>query len=257
MDTGQHIIELKFEGNGIKPSKVKASEVAELIASFEGAILAVVKQQNPEVNEADVLISFEEIRDQSLSIKCLSHISKYVLPAYAVIATSFTSDQYSNLPSSSVDNLKKIAKFSKRHECEGVFIQDGERIATFNKDTEIVVKEAGTLRGDTTIYGTVLKAGGDTPRVTLKIDDDYTVSFEVKKDIVIKLAENLYKEVGVKGNAKWDKRTYQVLEFRAESVIYIEQVTIQDTFKQLGDLLSKTLHKVDDINSLKSNQGHE
>ncbi|WP_207430587.1 hypothetical protein [Sabulibacter ruber] len=247
METGQHIVELKFEGNGIKPSKVKASEVAELVTSFEAAIYAIIKAQHPSIDDSQVLISFNQVQDQSLSIKCLANIAKYVLPAYALIASSFNSEQYSTLPSTSVENLRKITRFSKKYECEGVLIQDGKRLAQFNKDTEIVYKDAGTSRGDTTIYGTVLKAGGDTPRVTLKIDDDYTVSFEVSKAIVIKLAENLYKEVGLIGNAKWDKRTYKVVDFRAESIIFLEQATIQETFKELGQLYSKAFNKFDNV----------
>src|SRR4028118_1337747 len=100
MDQDHHIIELKFEGNGIKPSKVKASEVAELIASFESAIVSVIKQQHAAINDTEIFISFEQIEDKSLSLKCLAHRAReYVFPALLTIAASFSNNAYSGLPS--------------------------------------------------------------------------------------------------------------------------------------------------------------
>ncbi|TGE04642.1 hypothetical protein [Hymenobacter fodinae] len=242
MEPQAHIIELKFEGNGIKPSKVKASEVAELIMSFEGAIMSVMKQQHASVSDTEVFISFEEIKDQSLSLKCLANKAReYVFPALLAITTSFSNNAYSGLPSGAIEDLKKITKFARRHECDGVWIQDGERVASFDKDTEINISEQEFLRGDTTIYGQVLKAGGDNPRVTLKIDDDYTVSFDVQREIAIKLASNLYKEVGMTGNARWHRKTYKVVDFRPERLIFIEQAPLTDTFNQLGKLFGGSL----------------
>ena len=241
MEPDQHIIELKFEGNGIKPSKVKASEVAEMLLSFEGAIMAVMKQQHASVEESEVFISFEAIQDQSISLRCLAHRAKeMVLPALLAITTSFSTGAYAELPNAAVEDLRRITKFTKRHECQGVFIDAGERLVTFDKDTEIVVAEDAFLRGDTTIYGEVLKAGGDTPRVTLKIDD-YTVSFEVRKEIAIRLAGNLYKEVGLVGNARWNRKTYKVVDFRADSLIFIEQAPLIDTFEKLGKMFGDRL----------------
>ncbi|MFD3000113.1 hypothetical protein ACFS7Z_07060 [Pontibacter toksunensis] len=252
MGNEQHSIELKFEGNGIKPSKVRASEVAELITSFEAALLAVVKDNNYEFEDAEVLISFDAIQDKSLSIKCLAHSAKLVLPAFALVATSFTNAEFNNLPSASLEHLRKITKFSKKHKCSGFLIQDGARLAEFDQNTEVTHSDAGTLRGDTTVYGMVLKAGGDNPRVTLKIDDNYTVSFDVKRDIAVKLAELLYKEVGLRGNARWDRKTYKVLDFRADAIVYLEQTDIQKTFQELGQLYSSTFKNIKGLNSFNS-----
>lgn len=242
MDPNQHIIELKFEGNGIKPSKVKASEVAEMIASFENALMAVIRQQHASIDESEVFISLDQIEDKSLSLRYVANRAReFVLPALLTITTSFANNAYADLPPSAIEDLRRITKFTKRHDCSGVFIDAGERLVTFDKDTEIVVSEDAFLRGDTTIYGEVLKAGGDTPRVTLKIDDDYTVSFEVRKDIAIRLASNLYKEVGLQGSARWNRKTFKVVDFRADSVIFIEQASLTDTFAKLGKLFGDRL----------------
>ncbi|NCX95091.1 MAG: hypothetical protein EBX41_01535 [Chitinophagia bacterium] len=96
-------IELKFEGDNIKPSDVKASEIAELIKSFEGAVEGVVREKHPEIKKELVLISFDEVKHESISIRCVAHkATEYVLPAYLTIATSFSENNFSGLPYSSI-----------------------------------------------------------------------------------------------------------------------------------------------------------
>jgi len=235
-------IELKFEGNNVKPSAVKASEVAELIRSFEGALEAVIRDSHPEIKEGFVLVSFDQIKHESLTIKCIAHKAKeYVLPAYLAIATSFANNNFNDLPFDSIENLRTITKFTRKYICDGSFIAEGKQLANFNTETDVSYNKDYEVRGDTTLYGEVLKAGGENPRVQIKINDEYTISFDVKKEIAIYLATKLYKEVGLKGNAKWNTKTYKVLDFRAESIVDIEPTNIRDSFKELNKLFGDHL----------------
>lgn len=248
MEQDTEIIELKFDGNGISPILVKASEVADMIRSFEQSLLPIIKENSSEINDDFVFISFEEISSNCISLKCVAHKAKqYVIPAYIAIATAFQTNQFDDLPKNSIEELRSITGFAKRHKCDGTFIKNGEPLATFTQDVEIKISDKNILRGDTTIYGKVLKAGGETPRVTLKINDSYTVSFEVKKSIAIQLATKLYSEIGLKGNAKWDKRNYKVLDFRADEIINIDENSLNESFKQLSSLFKPHIGGFDDF----------
>lgn len=104
-----------------------------------------------------------------------------------------------------------------------------------------------TIKGQTTIYGEVRAAGGDkNPRATLKINDEYTISFDVKKNVAEQLAAHLYNHVGLKGTAKWDKNTYKILGFKVDSVIIIEHKSLIDTFRDLGKSLGGQINKQGD-----------
>lgn len=243
MQDNTEIIELKFEGNNIKPSAVKASEVAELIKSFEFAIDAIVRNNHPEIKEDFVLVSFDEIKNESITIKCIAHKAKeYVLPAYITIVSAFSNNNFNELPYHSIENLRKITHFSKKYLCDGAFISKGERLANFSGDTDVSYNEANTVRGDTTLYGEVLRVGGENSRVQIKVNNTYTISFEVKREIAIYLATKLYKEVGLKGNARWDTKTYKVIDFRAEDIVEIEPSNLNDVFKDLNKLFGDHLN---------------
>lgn len=253
MDNDSQIIELKFEGNGIKPSKVKASEIADLIRSFEDSIMSIVRSNHPELSEDYVLISFEEIKESSLSLKCRAHkAAAYVLPAYMAITTSFEHNNFNSLPKSSVEALRTITRFSKRHDCDGAFIQNDNRLATFNPKTEVSYRASDLIKGETTIYGEVKRAGGEIPKVTLRINDEYSIHFEVRKEIAIQLATQLYKEVGLVGIATWDRTTYRVLDFKAKGIVNLESSSLNDTFNGLYNLLGDHLKRIEDFNSYKS-----
>lgn len=253
MENDSEIIELKFEGNGIKPSKVKASEIADLIRSLEDSIMSIVRSNHPELDEDYVLISFEEIKESSLSLKCRAHkAASYVIPAYMAITASFEQHNFNNLPKTSIEALRTITRFSKRHDCDGAFIRNDHRLATFNPKTEVAYRATDLIKGETTIYGEVKKAGGEVPRVTLRINGEYSIHFEVKKEIAIQLASQLYKEVGLIGTATWDRNTYRVLDFKAKGVVNLETPTLKDTFTGLYGLLGDHLDRIEDFNSYKS-----
>jgi len=243
MDENTASIELKFEGNNIRPAVVKASEVAELIKSFEGALEAVIRESHPEIKEGFVLISFDQIKHESLSIKCIAHKAKeYVLPAYIAITTAFSTNDFNNLPFSSIEELRTITRFSRKYLCDGAFISDGNRVANFNTETDVSYSKNNVARGDTTLYGEVLKAGGETPRVQIKINNDYTISFEVKKEIAIYLATKLYQEIGLKGNARWNTQSFKILDFKAESVIDVPKGDLRNSFKELNKLFGEHIN---------------
>lgn len=250
MAEDQEIIEIKFEGNGIKPSKVKASEIAELIKSYETSIVSLIKREYPELDEDFVLLSFDQIDDKSISIKCLAHkATQYVIPAYLLLTTSVASGNYNQLPQEAVEGLRCLTRFSKKHNCDGNFIQNNQRLASFHPDTKITYSNENVIKGETTIFGEVQRAGGVDPRVTLKINNEYTISFDVKKEIAIQLAGNLYKDVSLLGIATWDKKTYRVLDFKAKAVSSIREHNITETFKGLNKLFGKHLDNPADSDS--------
>lgn len=103
-------------------------------------------------------------------------------------------------------------------------------------------------KGETTLYCEILRIGGEkNPRVLIKINNDYNISFKVKKSIAIDLALYLYKFVGINGHAQWDNNTYKILTFSADSIIETSQKSLISTFKELNSLYENHLDDLDSI----------
>lgn len=246
MEAQSEIIGLKFDGNGIKPSAVKASEIADLIKNFEFAVSEVLQVEQQDYSETFVYLSFDEIKENCLTLKLKTHRAA-VLAAYLTITTAFQTNNFNNLPKDSLEKLRSFIRFTKKYNCSGTFTQNGDSITTFSKTTDIKYRDEEFLWGETTIFGEIRKAGGDNPRVNFIVNNDYPINFDVEKDFAIELAKNLYKNASLKGRAKWDKNTYRVLDFKAESVNYIENVSLTDTFETLQNLFSNHFQNFNDV----------
>ncbi len=231
-------INLNFEGNGIKPSAVKASEIAELIKSFEASIIAIAKKQYPELNEDLVNLSLEEIKEGSLLIKTIPHIVA-VSAAVSILGSSFKNNNFDDYSEITLKNIKYIASFAKKHDCEGYIYHGKEKIASFDKNTNVRYSDKGTVSGETTIYGEVKRAGGDNPRVSLRINGHYNFSFDAPKDITVQLAANLYKEIGLIGKARWDKYNYRILEFSPTEIIFLNEESLKESFDNMSEFFSR------------------
>lgn len=244
------ILELKFEGE-IKPSTVKPHEIAELVINFEKALLATIKQQNPEIDTSVLLFSFDSIKDESLDLRFVPIRAKEIIVAsYTLLSSSISQENYSALTNDAVEGLKEISRFSKRYNCNGQFNYNGKSLTTFTPETKIDFDKENEIKGETIIYGKLFRIGGETPIVHLKINNEYNVKFEVKEAIAKQLAGKLYEQVALSGTAKWDKKSYKVLNFKVSEILDIEEKPLNKTFDELREGLGKYWNDIDDINSV-------
>jgi hypothetical protein len=220
MDNANDIIELKFEGNGISPSTVKPHEIAELIFNFEKALLSTIKEMHPEIDTEQLLFSFDAIRDESLDLRFIPRkASPAVLSSYQFISDSISTGDYRNLNNVTLGHLKAITKFSRKHNCTGHLTHNGTTLSTFTPATEITLNKTQIIKGETTIFGRLMDAGGENPNVHLKINDDYVLIFSTSEANAKALAAKLYEKVALKGIAKWDPETLRIEDFKLNDIL--------------------------------------
>ncbi len=243
MKATTNILELKFEGNGINTTKVKPSEVAALISEFEKTILSTIKTEYPAIDTNEVLFTFDSVRNESIGIYFLpnifrisSEIKTILISSYIFLNTSISSNDFSQLSNDTISSLKAISKFSKKYNCRASFKLDGEQLSFINADTEIKTNKQQLLKGDTTIYGELVDAGGDIPNVHIKINGDYTVIIDTDKQKVKDLASKLYEHVGLKGQARWDVLTSKIIEFKLYEILDYSAGNITAAFSDLRKL---------------------
>jgi hypothetical protein len=111
-------------------------------------------------------------------------------------------------------------------------------LGRLDNDTKIKITNSNLLSGNTTIYGELFDAGGKTPNIHIKINDDYEVIINANKDIVKELAGKLYEIVGLKGYASWDIKTSKIEEFELHSIIDYRPGNVKESFKKLRDISS-------------------
>lgn len=245
MNQEKDILELKFEGNGIKPNIVKPSEIAQQIEQFEKALLCTIKKDHPTIDIEQVLFSFDSIKNESIGLNFLtenysvpSEVKAAIISSFIVITTCISANDFSKLPNEAIGALKCISKFSKKHNCFANFRHNGISLSTISPTTEIKSPKAAYLKGDITIYGTLNDAGGENPNIHLKVNDDYNIIIETNKETAKSLALRLYDYVGLRGAAKWDAKTSQVIEFKLYNILDYQPGSVKSAFEELRNITS-------------------
>lgn len=255
MAEAQEILQLRFEGNGISPDSVKPSEIAEMINEFQNALLSTIKAEHPEIDINELLFSLEAIKNESLGINfktvqenLLKQVKDAVVSSYLLIATTINTKDFTPLSSNTIQSLKKISAFAKRHNCNGQFNIDGETISTITPATEIKELPVLPLRGTATVYGQIVDVGSN---IHLKLNDGNTVLIDVDKSVSKYLGTRLWDIVGIRGVAKWDPLTFKISDFKFLEIIDFAPGNLTKTFADLKKLTSGVWDKFnnnDDIN---------
>lgn len=247
------MVEVRFAGNDMRPHKVRAKEIAEVITSYEDAVASVVVQDNPELDKDTILISLVAIESSSIGLQFAPNLQELTFDAASRIATSIASNDFSELPHSSVESLRTIWSFTKRHECEAEFRTiNGESkvVATLYPTTEIPTPSI--LTGETVLYGEIKRVGGAKPKIMLATIEGVTVYCDVSEAIAKELGHRLYTEVGLKGRATWNSKTLELESFVVEEVLEYTSNSPVDAFRELRDLIGESFTDIDDVNKFVS-----
>jgi hypothetical protein len=231
-------LKIKFTGNNINPSKVSANEFAKVVASYENALLSVINKNNPARKGID-FISIVNVKHESLTIEAEPHTVD-VKDAANEINIAIKKNRVNKLPYDTIESLIVFQSFVNKYQCKVVLNGiEGVETAEITVDSDIKITDSLYFKGETTVYGKIMRIGGSEPRVRIKTDNGSSISVVTSKKNAKELSPNLYSRVGVKGVGKWKKETNELVEIKAKSFVVISDLPLTERLKGLSDLLSK------------------
>lgn len=241
-------LEMKISGAGIKPGMMRARELGEVIGAFEDMIAAYVTQENPKLNKESIVIALTRIEAGSIGLKFSPNLEELTIPAANAVTDAINRNDYSQLPAGSINALRTIAKFTKRHNCETEFrVHNGAArlLATISPETEIPADSP--FRGETTVYGEVTRVGGAAPKVQFRTLEGELLYCETSREIAKEIGSRLYSQVGLRGTAAWNARTLKIESFYIEEIIAYEETAATDAFAKLREAAGEFFDDVDDV----------
>ena len=248
MTRASALIEVRFAGEDVQPETVKAGDVAEMIQAVEKMVESSVTRDHPEIKRDQVIVGFVEIQSTSLTLKFSSLLPDVTMSAFQTIGDAIATNQFSQLPTSSLDGLDTIASFTRRRHCTTDFaLLNGGRKVLVTMTPEIQITRLPLLAGDTTIYGQVVRVGGREPRVMVETVDGQTLYCDASVEIAKDLGERLYRTVGLFGLANWDAQTYTIEKFSIKGVTPYEGQPITEAMEELAKLVGSYYADVGDV----------
>ena len=210
--------QLQIVGQDVTPQSVVVDDLTEVVRALSGALDAIASDSK--ANEDDVLLALVGVEGAPGRDKLTLFASRESLESARRLVRSLNAAKQESLPHKARSCLRKIWHVIYRNgwdACE--FSSNGSDIgnARITRDNELF-PEIGTFRGDTVIYGEVIRAGGEGRR-TAKIrllDGSWLTASLKTKELAQQLGERLYQTVGLKGEAIWQLEKKELQQFRAD-----------------------------------------
>lgn len=242
-------IEIRFVGSDIYPGNVRSREIAEMITSAEDMIASIIVREHPELKKDNIIIGLTHIQKGSLRLQFAPQLPELVFPAYTKITQSIIESDYVHLPFSSIDSLKKIVAFTRRHSCSAELRINGideQLLAMITPETEIA--SLHLLRGETTIYGQVVRVGGKTkPRAMVETINGQMIFCDVEYELAKKLGQRLYTSVGLSGIAQWHPVNLALEMFSIKEITEYQEIPFSKAIFHLSEMIGEYYGDVEDV----------
>ncbi len=251
--TNPYILEVRVSGKNFHAELISPREVAAFLVSIEDMITSIVirDHRQPGLKANDVVLGFSSITQGSLDYLFTTPYENEVREANQLATQAVTTGDFSMLPSAAVDAVKEIRRFNRQHGTTTTFGQHGssdEAMAVITGKTPIKV-ETRTIKGTTSLYGKLIRIGGDNPpRAWLKLLDGTTFSCRVQNTtLALQMAQRLYQRIGVRGVAHWNISDMSLRDFRVEQLLPYQHTSVANAFSALGEVAAAHYAEIDDI----------
>lgn len=245
------LLTIRFTGSdNVKPPEIRSRDIAQIIEAYEDAIVSIALEEHPELRKDAIRVSLIEIQDASVGLIFRPNLPQISFPAALKINEAIKHGSFFILNERARECLRKISNFTKKHQCEAVFIAETEERQTqATLAPTIEIPRAYNLKGETVLYGEVKRAGGIEPTVWIQTIDGETLYCPTTTVIAVQLGKMLYEQVAVMGHATWDFETFQVKEFTIQEVLTdYRKTSLPTAFAHLREIAGEAFDKIVDVN---------
>ncbi|ANV90786.1 hypothetical protein [Picosynechococcus sp. PCC 8807] len=241
-------LEIYLSGEDINPSRLKAKDLANLLASLDKMISDYVVRENPEYTQEEVFLGLQQINEGSVDLLFVPSSEEIVFAAIREIANYINQQDFIRLPKKTKEYIKEFRKVVVNNGLKAdLFINDGRREKLTTIDHNLVLPKQQLLQGDVTLYGVIEKTGGKTPKVHIRpFNQSRVVVCDASKRISKIAGERLYHEVGVYGIGQWDMATMQMEEFTITSFTDFEGGDPVSLFKEISEEFGDAFDSIED-----------
>ena len=240
MDNSQdNIFKLRFFDNNITPESFTLKEIGELFSKLEDSIISILENEYPNTDLEEVRLSPIGIENKSESLfVSINDSPKETLDALYFFGNKIQKQSYVNLPDKAYAGYRYIYKLAEKKQCKAEIIHKEKEVCTISYNTPLIKPENVFLPIETTLYGELIKIGGDNAKAWLELTNGNKLSFEISKDNAEKLALSLYKLVALRGKTRWNPQSNFFKSFTLYEILSYKSGNIANAFAELRKISS-------------------
>ena len=240
--------ELRLKGENIEPSTIPIDELGGILRALSDVLTSIATEQNPNMNPKDFVVGLSTIEPGSLSLNFKANQASVALAAYSLMASAFSTLAFHNLPKKALEGMDQMVRYGNDKNADWELYDPSkiEPIATINHLQNIDVLNNACIKGETDIYGKIIRIGGVKPAVRLRLDKDEELTCLCSEALAVKLAPRLYQQVGLHGVAWWHAKTLEIVRFRATEHIEYDPTDIVHTIQLLKETIGYAFDDIED-----------
>ncbi len=152
---------LRFSGVAdLKPQILRAKELADILENIEAAVASAVIVRDPTIKREQIAVALVGVTDQSVGLTFAPNLQALTFPALEQITKAISTNQLGSLPGTVIRPLRAILQFVRTRGCtaELRFTQAGHETTAIITPA-MRIEAVKPLRGETTLYGDVVRVG--------------------------------------------------------------------------------------------------
>ncbi len=232
---------LKIDGDNVSPQTVDLGDLLDTLHNVRIAIIAAAVDEGQP--RGSVFLSLQRI-EKKCNLLTIGENEEARVGRIRV-ARAIRKRDMSLVPPESQEAIRKLWRKAAKQSWTIAF-QDSEPEAIIDPAKGVPTEKY--LRGKTSLFVYVLRAGGEDPTVQVKLATGQKVTFEVaNSEIAVQLGERLYQYVVLKGDAKWLRGTQRIVQFKVTSIGHYNsrKASIKDTMAELSQIMGHHWKGVD------------
>lgn len=228
--------DVELDGPNVSPETVDVRELCAIISQLETALREAVSIDD-RVSQSEPLLSLVNVSRGSDRLTFVPSPAGFA--ALIVVVAAVASADFSEVPRKVHEACAALSK--KVVANNWTLTITGPKIGT--KQPIVISKArpvpelpaADLAEGTTTVYGTLMRVGGEPPRAILKPAQGDQITIKVTQDQAKELGRRLYEEVGLHGDAAWNGDSRQLESFTVRRVLAYEKTDILAAFQELAE----------------------
>lgn len=230
-------LQLKFDGGPVRPQDLKIGQLHEVLVHFEAALSAIAYGDAAQPDGAGLGIGVAAIQEGSVDLRIRARAASLAMSALLTLGAAIKVNNFTELHPAARTAIGWIVDFAKARQltAQVAFVDrrdGGESIEVLARTTsETVVPKPSHTKGDTRLYGRVLRVGGEEPAVQLRTARG-KMTVQVSAGMAQEAAKRLYKNVMMVGTATWDNDTLQMTKFEAREMLDFDPLPLDELVNQ-------------------------
>lgn len=233
-----------FKGSLVYPEAIPWQRVAEALRAVHGLSKSV------ETEHEEDSIRLIGVARGSAIFQCYAEHAVTAVDNLRRVGRMLDRNELPDDAAFRVRPIEELSRIAKSLACVIIIQKDrGDVLARIEPDSYRQIAGSFLVAGETTITGEVKRVGGATDqRCTLRIPDRPTLlycdvgSVEVARE----LGKHLYEDVVVTGTAHWLKTSFEIVDFRIQSITQVPKVRLSNAFAALRAAGADAWDNVDD-----------